>query len=188
MDSKSGYWQRQFYFLSSLGLFYIIIIALFAIPLLGTFVVILIKGALDLRYVIIAAGCVGLVVLGFIAFKVIRGLWKRFRRDGFIVGEHARRNLIMGKPVEISIFNGLLKFSCGHGQTETPPALTHENRVLLPHQTTNRDSVTGILDQLQQLAELKRTNTIDENEFDLLKAMLIESSSSPDTSAKPNLS
>ena len=175
MDSKNGYWQRQFYFLSSLGIFYIILIALFAIPLLGTFVVILIKGALDLRYVIIAGGCVGMIALGWIAVKVVRRMWQRLRRDGSIAGEEVRRSLLLGKPVEISIFNGMLKFSCGNTSPDSRPALPQENRPLLPY-TNGRESAVSLLDQLQHLSELKQTGTIDADEFSLLKAMLIESS------------
>lgn len=170
MDSKDGYWQRQFYFLRSLGIFYIILIALFAIPLLGTFVVILIKGALDLRYVIIAGGCIGAIALSWIAFKLFRRMWFRFRRDGTVVGQEVRRNLMLGKAVELSILNGMIKFSCGHDQANDCPALPHESRPMLP-------SSGGILDQLQHLAELKQTGAIDAEEFKMLKAMLIESSS-----------
>lgn len=175
MDSKNGYWQRQFYFLSSLGIFYIILIALFAIPLLGTFVVILIKGALDLRYVIIAFGCVGLIILSWIAVKLFNRMWLRFRRDGSVVGEEVRRSLLLGKPVEISIFNGMLKFSCGGGQTDSPLSLAPENRPMLPCPPKS-DGSGSILDQLQHLSELKQTGAIDADEFNMLKAMLIESS------------
>jgi hypothetical protein len=173
VDSKKGYWQRQLYFLSSLGLFYIILIALFAIPLVGAFVVILIQGAFDLRYVIIAAGCLGMVVLGFVAFNVVRRLWRRFQRDGLAVGEDARRSLLMGKPVEITIFNGLMKFTCGHEKSSSLPAIEHVKQNLLPHDT-RPSSVTDILDRLQHLSELKQTGAIDEEEFNLLKAMLLD--------------
>lgn len=174
MDSKNGYWQRQFYFLSSLGIFYLILIALFAIPLLGTFVVILIKGAFDLRYVIIAGGCVGLIALSWVAVKLVRGMWQRLRRDGSIAGEEVRRSLLLGKPVEISIFNGMLKFSCGQGHPDSRLALPRENRPLLPSPDA-RDNAGSILDQLQHLSELKQSGAIDADEFNLLKAMLIES-------------
>ena len=76
MDSNKGYWKKQLYMLSSLGLFYVILIALFAIPLVGTCVVILIKGALDLRYFIIAGGVLGLAILGFFVIKALKRLWQ----------------------------------------------------------------------------------------------------------------
>jgi len=177
VDSKDGYWQRQFYFLRSLGIFYVILIALFAIPLLGTFVVILIKGALDLRYVIIAGGLAGLIVLCWFAVKLCRRLWFRFRQNGSLVRKEVRRNLLLGKPVELSIFNGMVKFSCGHDQADTRPALPQENRPLLPSANGNTNAA-DILDQLQHLAELKQTGAIDTDEFETLKAMLIESSAS----------
>ena len=175
MDSKNGYWQRQFYFLRSLGIFYVILIALFAIPLLGTFVVILIQGALDLRYVIIAGGIAGLIGLSWIAIKLCRRMWLRFRQNGNVVREEVRRNLLLGKPVELSIFNGMLKFSCGHSQADPHPALPQENRPMLPSPNGNVNA-NDILDQLQHLADLKQSGAIDTDEFKLLKTMLIESS------------
>lgn len=175
MDSKDGYWRRQFYFLSSLGIFYLILIALFAIPLLGTFVVILIKGALDLRYVIIAGGCVGLVLFSWLAIRFFRRMWRRFRQDGVVVGEEVRRNLLLGKPVEISILNGMVKFSCGNDQAEPTAALPQERRPMLPS-PDGRSGSGSILDQLQHLSDLKQSGAIDAEEFNLLKSMLIESS------------
>lgn len=175
MDSKNGYWQRQFYFLRSLGIFYIILIALFAIPLLGTFVVILIKGALELRYVIIAVGCVGLIALSWIAIKLCTRMWVRLRQNSGLVRKEVRRNLLLGKPVELSIFNGMFKLSCGHAQTDACPALPPENRRMLPS-PNGQTSAGDILDQLQHLADLKQTGAIDTDEFKTLKAMLIESS------------
>jgi hypothetical protein len=80
MDSNKGYWKRQLYMLSSLGLFYVILIALFAIPLVGTFVVILIKGALDLRYFIIAGALLGLAILGVIIIRALKRLRYHFIR------------------------------------------------------------------------------------------------------------
>lgn len=180
VDPKDSYWRRQLYFASSIGIFYIIIIALFGIPLLGTFVVILIKGALDLRYLIIAGGCVGAIALGWFILRVFRQLWQRMRRDGALASEGARRNLLMGKPIEISIFNGMLKFSCGHPPSDTPLALPHADQALLPQQT-GQPGVHGILDQLTHLAELKRSGAIDDDEFNLLKSMLIESSAANPT-------
>ncbi len=173
MDPNKGYWHRQFYFLSSLGIFYLILIALFAIPLLGTFVVILIKGALDLRYVIIAAGCVTMGILIWLAVKFVKRGWQHFRHDGTLVGQEVRRNLRLGKPVEISIFNGLFKFSCGTPHAAPPLALSQENRQMLPLPDGHTGSLT-ILDQLQHLSELKETGAINEDEFNILKAMLIE--------------
>ncbi len=172
MDPEKGYWQRQFYFLSSLGIFYIILIALFAVPLLGTFVVILIKGALDLRYVIIAAGCVGGVVLSWLAVKLIIRLWRNFRRDGSIAGQAFRRNLLLGQPVEISVFNGMLKLTCGKDSPGSQPSLPNPEHPILPapNAPANGDE---ILDRLQQLVDLKQSGAIDDDEFKTLKASLI---------------
>lgn len=175
VDSKDSYWRRQFYFASSIGIFYILILALFGIPLVGTFVVILIKGALDLRYLIIAGGAVGAVLLGWLAYRGLKRLGRRLHRDGTLAGQEARHSLLMGKPVEISIFNGMFKFSCGQVTGDAPLALPHAEQALLPEQT-GQAPIPGILDQLTRLAELKRTGAIDDEEFNLLKTLLIESS------------
>jgi hypothetical protein len=163
--------------LSSLGLFYAILIALFAIPLVGTVVVILIKGALDLRYLIVAGGCIGLAILGIFIFKALKRLWYRFNRDGLQAGEMVRRHQFMGQPVEISVLGGLLKFTTGQPRSEEHPALPHHRPFLLPR-CTDRDAATDIVYQLQGLSELKRAGTIDADEFELLKAVLIEASAS----------
>lgn len=175
MDPEMSYWRRQLYFFSSLGIFYIIIIALFAIPLLGTFVVILIKGALDLRYVIIAGGCIGFILMVVFAIRVIRRLWLRLRRDGQMAGRDMRRNLLLGNPFEISVFNGLLKFSCGRQNTDGQPALAHQEQALLPHLSETGPNIqTDILSQLEHLSELKRSGVIDDDEFKMLKTVLID--------------
>ena len=176
MEPEMSYWRRQLYFLSSLGIFYVIIIALFAIPLLGTFVVILIKGALDLRYVIIAGGCIGIIALTIFMVRVMRRLWQRLRRDGQMAGKDIRRNLLLGNPFEVSVLNGMLKFSCGRQNAAAPPALEHQEQGLLPHHPENSQTgPTDVLAQLEHLSALKQSGVIDEEEFKVLKTLLIDS-------------
>ena len=161
--------------LSSLGLFYVILIALFAIPLVGTCVVILIKGALDVRYFIIAGAFIGLAIMGIFVIRALKGLWHRFGRDGFETGEMVRRYPFMGQPVEISILGGLVKFTTGQPSAPEHPALPHRRPSMLTH-CTDRDASADIICQLQGLSELKRSGTIDADEFKLLKAVLMKSS------------
>lgn len=161
--------------LSSLGLFYVILIALFAIPLVGTCVVILIKGALDLRYFIITGGFIGLAILGVFFAKALKRMWHRFRRDGRETAEIMRRQQLAGQPVEISILGGLLKFTTGQPRSSGIRFQPH-HRPSLPPPGADRDGATDIIVQLQGLSELKRAGTIDADEFDLLKAVLIEAS------------
>ena len=169
--------------LSSLGLFYAILIALFAIPLVGTCVVILIKGVLDLRYLILAGGGMALAILGVFAFKAIKRLWCRFKQDGSNAVEMLRQHQIMGQTVEISFLGGLLKFKTGQPQSTGNPPIPHYHPSLLPH-CTGRDDAADIVYQLQGLRELKHAGTISADEFDLLKAVLIEGSAS--TGAGPH--
>lgn len=187
MDAEKGYWHRQFYFLSSLGLFYIIIIALFAVPLLGTFVVVLIKGAMDFRDVIIAGGCVGLIAIVVFMIKVMRRLKRRIQQDAFAAGADIQHNQLLGNPFEVSIGNGLLKLSFGQTGAGEHSTLPHRNPALLPEQT-GRDAVTDILDQLHYLSELKRNGTIDDDEFNQLKARLIASSAPSGDTSEPDRS
>jgi hypothetical protein len=175
MDSNKGYWKRQLYMLSSLGLFYVILIALFAIPLVGTFVVILIKGALDLRYFIIAGALLGLAILGVIIIRALKRLRYHFIREGFKAGEMVRRHQAMGQPIEISLLGGLLKFTTGQLQAPEHLPLAHRPPSLLPY-GKDRQEHSDIICQLQGLSELKRTGTIDADEFNLLKGVLIEAS------------
>jgi hypothetical protein len=187
MNSDKGYWKRQLYMLSSLGLFYIILIALFAIPLVGTVVVILIKGALDLRYFIIAGGCLGLVVFGIFFIKGLRKLWQRFRHDGSATGKAVLSPELRGQPVEVSILGGLLKFTVGQSQANEGLALPHRKAVLLPDRA-GRDAVTDIVCQLQGLSELKRAGAIDTEEYNLLKTVLIDASASSDEDSERDAS
>jgi hypothetical protein len=187
VDPEKGYWHRQVYLLSSLGLFYIILIALFAIPLVATVVVILIKGALDLRYYIIAGGFVLLVALGVYAVRFVRRLVDRIHQDAIAAGADLRSSRLLDNPVEVSIFNGLLRFSFGQAQPDRQPALVHRGTALLTHRT-ERGAVTDVLDQLQSLSELKRNGTIDDDEFNMLKALLIESSTASCPAADQDLS
>jgi hypothetical protein len=187
MNSDQGYWKRQLYMLSSLGLFYIILIALFAIPLVGTFVVILIKGALDLRYFIIAFGCLGFTVLGAIIVRGLRKLWLRFRSDGSAAGKAVLCQEFMGQPMEVSIFGGLLKFTVGNPHANESLAPPHRKPLLLSERA-DRDAVTDIVYQLQGLTELKRAGAIDSEEFNLLKTVLIEASASLDANPEPIVS
>jgi hypothetical protein len=175
MESNKGYWKRQFYMLSSLGLFYVILIALFAIPLVGTFVVILIKGALDLRYFIIAGGVLGLAILGVFIIRALKRLWHRFIRESYKAGEMALRHQSTGQPIEISLLGGLLKFTTGQLQAPEHLSPAHRPPYLLPRGEDQRPH-TDIICQLQGLSELKRAGSIDTDEFNLLKGVLIEAS------------
>ncbi len=170
-----SYWRRQIYFLSSLGIFYVILIALFAIPLLGTVVVILIKGMFDLRYVIVAGGCIGGIALSIVALRVVRRLRQRLGRDYRTAGQDIRRQLMLGNPVEVSILNGLLKFSCGRQPAHGQPAIDHPAPVLLPNASaTGETDLSGVFTQLEQLSQLRQSGVIDDEEFKMLKAVLIE--------------
>ena len=86
-----------------------------------------------------------------------------------------RRHQAMGQPIEISLLGGLLKFTTGQLQAPEHLPLAHRPPSLLPY-GKDRQQHTDIICQLQGLSELKRTGTIDADEFNMLKGVLIETS------------
>ncbi len=192
MTEKQGeYLKRQTYMLSSLGLFYIILIGLFAIPLLAAFVVVLIQGVLELKYAIIYGGiAVGILVLFFLIRYIIRS-YRRVRRDGFQAGRTVRETMKGGEPVQISVLKGLLTFTYGgrySGDGGFPPSLQgpdHAGLLPEPPASRSRDDVVG---QLRELSDLKNDGVVTEAEFLKIKADLIGKPDEPngeDTPASP---
>ena len=125
---KSDYMQRQIYMMSNLGLFYIIIIALFAVPLMGTFVVVLIKGVLDFRYLILAGGIITLSLIIFFGARFIIRTIKGIKKDGISIFQDTQNT---GKPVQIDMLNGLITFSYGRGRENNDNLIQHQEKVLL---------------------------------------------------------
>ncbi len=161
--------DRQIYIMSSIGIFYVIMIALFAVPLIGTFVVIIIKGVLDFRMVILIGG---IVVMGFLVFylgKFIFRLWQKFKTGGFTdIGATIKS----GQPFQISFLNGLLSVSSGN-QPDTSKALPYNgsrDTAMLPAPESKDSDIIG---RLKELSELKAQGVIDDEEFTLLKKKLI---------------
>lgn len=179
MKPQKGYWQRQVYMLSSIGFFYIIILAFFAIPLLGAFVVILIQGAMDFRYLILSAGFVCIIGLVVFAVKVVKKLFIKMSGDGVVVSDDVRRYMLSGKPVEISIFGGLLTFKVGQVKSSDQITSPQQDAALLPYET-KRVAVSDVVKQLHELSLLKKSCAIDKDEYYLLKAMIIEASTKSD--------
>ncbi|GBC60254.1 hypothetical protein DENIS_1205 [Desulfonema ishimotonii] len=126
--------------MSNLGLFYIILIALFAIPLLGTFVVVLIKGVLSFQYVILGAGVILGGLLIFYGGKLCFRLYRKIREDGIMAVREAQARAGQGEPVQIAFFNGLFTFSSGGWKGPQAQALPHHqgNVALLPEATGGR--------------------------------------------------
>lgn len=180
---KTGYFRRQVYVLGSLGLFYVIILALFAIPLLGTFVVILIKGVLDLRYVILA----GFALLGIGALvllvRLVRRLVRKFRTDGTLIRQNMQEYMQHGQPVQLSLFKGLLTFSYGAPAASSPVLIENSPAAmpLLPSPPSasfvgDNQPITGdyCLARLEVLADLQARGLLTPNEFARLKARLLD--------------
>lgn len=170
---KDEYLKRQTYMLSSLGLFYIILIGLFAIPLLAAFVVVLIKGVIDFKNAIIYGGvAVGILAAFFLARYLLK-TYRRIRRDGHQTGQTVREKMKGGEPVQISVFKGLLTFTYGGrypGGGPTPPSLGGPSPAgFLPEPPAPPDVVT----QLKELSTLKNDGVVSESEFQRIKNRLL---------------
>ncbi len=173
---KNGYIKNQINIISNLGLFYIIVLALFGIPLVGTFVVVLIKGVVDLRFVITP---VIVLLFGLIVFFVIRVLGRMVRRmakDGQDTMDAALQEHRKGHSVQISFLNGFFSLTFGNPQAPKalPPAPTPESLPAPPEGKDDQDK--NIVGQLKQLADLRDAGEINREEFDLLKEELISAS------------
>ncbi len=173
---QSDYMQRQFHMMSSLGLFYIILIALFAVPLMGTFVVVIIKGVLDFRYLILGVGIVGGGLAVYYTGKFFFRIFHKIREDGGAALREAQERARQGQAVQIGLMGGLLTISCG-GQDK--PVSGNREPLLLPDMTDRqhvRDTCASPADPLRQLRELsdmKNEGIIDADEFQALKTKLI---------------
>lgn len=174
---KHEYIRRQSYILSNLGLFYLIIIALFGIPLLGTFVVVLIKGVIGLQYFIIP---LAMLILGLAIVYGLRGL-RRLKRQVHPHGQQmmdaAEKGTIGSNPIQISILNGL--FSLSYGKSAAPLERSCASRLKPSKQLSlspppPHDVDGDVLGQLKELAALRKAGDIDDQEFERLKARLIE--------------
>lgn len=178
---KNDYLKHQAYMLSSLGLFYIILIGLFAIPLLAAFVVVLIKGVIDMRYAILYGGIAIALLAAFFLIRYALRSYRRVRADGFHTGRTVRENMNRGEPVQISVFKGLLTFTYGggrhHGGGPMPHSLEGPSPAgLLPEAPSPPDVVT----QLKELSALKNDGIVSESEFQRIKDRLLGDHLGPD--------
>ncbi|MDM8535813.1 hypothetical protein QUF70_03585 [Desulfobacterales bacterium HSG17] len=175
---KSDYMQRQIYMMSNLGLFYLIIIALFAVPLMGTFVVVLIKGVLDFRYLILAGGIITLSLIIFFGARFIIRTFRGIKKDGINAFQDAQNQTGTGEPIQIGVLNGLITFSYGRGNNDT---IRNNNRLiqnqekvlLLSDKPSPKPDTSDTIQKIKELSEMKNQGIIEEDEFMILKRNLI---------------
>lgn len=179
--------KRQLYMLSNLGLFYIILIALFGIPLLGTFVVVLIKGVLDFRYLIMVSGIIVLALVIFYTGKFGLRFFRKMRTNGVDAFQDASGRAGQGQQVQLDLFNGLMTFSYGGRRSRAALPRPGGPASLLPDMSSEPPPQTPI-DQIQALAQLKEEGIIDEAEFLALKKKLIQDiCDGPDRTIEPDV-
>ena len=175
---EKDYVKRQVYMLSNLGLFYVILLALFAVPLLGTFVVVLIKGIIDLRMVIIPIVLIAFGMLIFLIVQRLRRQLQRIHKDGEQLMRGSMQPRPHGQVIQISVFKGL--FALTFGNPKAMPSLPNTSTtkpLALPSQDCG-NSDEDVLFQLKELVALKKSGDIDEHEFRILKTQLIENACS----------
>lgn len=174
--SRSQYMQRQIHILSSVGLFYLIIIALFAIPLLAAFVVVLIQGVFDFRYVIIVAGAIGIGLAIYYTVRLCCRLFRKIRQDGALAIGRARERASRGESVQLQLLGGLFSFSYGgNGGSKNPDMIAYGNQPTAFIEDMREDRFVNYdpIRQLKELSALKNQGVIDEHEFQKLKEKLI---------------
>ncbi len=178
-NMQSEYVRRQIDLLSSLGLFYLIIVALFAVPLLATFVVVLIKGVLDFQYLILGGG---IVVGSFLAYFVGRFCYRLFRRlktDGASAIGLAKERASRGETVQLELLGGL--FSLSYGGDGGRQGIDYRERdvLLLEGSGENSGAAADPVRKIKELSELKDQGIIDDDEFRKLKEKLIRDACEP---------
>jgi hypothetical protein len=170
---KSDYFKRQLYFMSSIGLFYIIIIALFAVPLLAAFVVVVIRGVFDFRYIILGGA---VILIGFVIFfisKFLIRLIAKIRKDGFLALRQAREQARKGESVQVELFGGLVKLSYAGKNDPQSLSCGYHEPLLIEGRRENLQPETDPIEKLKRLSELKDQGIIEEDEFLLLKKKVI---------------
>ncbi|MDM8524620.1 SHOCT domain-containing protein [Desulfococcaceae bacterium HSG8] len=175
MKKKDDYIRRQVYIMSNLGIFYIIIVGFFAVPLLGAFVVVLIKGVVDLRYFIIIGGVLLSVIALYALIKFLQRMFRKIRQDGFAANQEIKEKMGQGEPVQISVFNGLLTLNYG-GRQHTNALPFQENPALPNPMTEKQQQPSDLVTQIRGLADLREKGVITEDEFQKIKAKLINAS------------
>lgn len=176
-NARSDYMQRQMHILSSIGLFYLIIIALFGIPLLATFVVVLMQGVFDFRYVILGAG---VIIAGLTIYYLGRfghRLFQKIRRDGVMAISQARERASRGETVQLQLLGGLFSLSyAGTGANTLPESLSYGGRspALIEDMRKEQAVHHDPIEQLKDLSALKEKGVINEYEFQRLKEKLIQ--------------
>ncbi len=169
--------------LSNLGLFYIIIVALFGVPLIATFVVVFIKGVLDFKYAIIFGGFAICVFALFFLVRFFIGIIKKIKRDGIFASRELKEKVKRGERVQVSFLGGLLTFHYGGDQDRHLLDYQNDDQKLLPEK---KDLQTGDLpekdpiDRLNALNDLRERGIIDDKEFQIVKDKIITSLKKPE--------
>ena len=186
MENKNTYIKGQPNILSSIGLFYMIIVTLFAIPLVGTFVIVIIQGVVDFKYAIIFGIGLLCIIAVFYLVKFFKATINKISGNSLTVIQGIQNKGSYGSPpVQVSILNGLISFTYrkdnpNNNNNDVNNILTLRQRdlqtepVLLPYAKENQN--TDMISRLKELSKLKKEGVINEDEFQIIKKNLIEDS------------
>ncbi len=159
--------------MSSLGLFYIIIIALFAVPLLAAFVVVIIRGVFDFRYIILTGAMIAIGAGVYFISRFLIRLFVKIRNDSALAVNHARAQARKGESVQLELLGGLLRLSYGGKNDHESLPYCHQEPLLIEDLRENFRPGTDPIEKLKILSELKDKGIIEEDEFLLLKKKYI---------------
>jgi hypothetical protein len=174
---KSDYAKRQFNILGNIGLFYLILISMLAIPLLCTIVVVLIQSVHDFRHIILGLGLVAAALLLYFTGRFFFRFLLKLREDGLTSFRDANRQARDGAgKVQIDICRGLISFTVNaHGSEGALQLLEDKAPPALPAvpDDINSGHVPDPVRQIRDLQELLMNGAINKNEFEDLKAAIV---------------
>jgi hypothetical protein len=174
MKKKPPEQSEPKYIFKSLGVFFLILPALMLIPVMASVVVILIKGIMDIRYVIIIGGglLLAVFVIWLIRWAIVMA--RRFRKNSGEMQAHVEKHMDYSDAAEISVLGGLFKIRYGGKKRNSslPEPNGNPGRFLQLAHTTGDGSI-DVVAQLQTLTKLKNAGEIDYEEYRILKHQLI---------------
>lgn len=158
--------------LSHIGLFYLILIVLFGVPLFATAVVVIIKGIIDLQYAVMAAMGILFLVFTFFLVRLSRTVFQKFREQKQFLMDEVGPRLEKGESLEISFMNGLCDLNYCPGERKRQPdklagTYSAESGNLVPQKGH------VFLQQIIELAKLREKGLLSETEYKRIKEQLI---------------
>ena len=169
---------------SSLGLFFVIMAVFACVPLMATLVGVLIKGIIELQYVILAGGAVALFALLVWAVRRATAFFRAFHGHADESGRLFKKRMADGEAVELSLFGGMCKIAYKGKDTtgnrvesaalaDAAPRLPETSAPEMPAPEASAVDDAAVVDRLAQLSALKHRGDIDAADYEVMKKRLI---------------